>query len=70
MERIRDRAGSEETVHALDGFAAVVDALGPDALAAGVVKPAVLGAPHGLAVQFALADGHAVVKVHHRAHVL
>lgn len=34
--------GSEETVQALHGLAAVVQALRADALAAGVVKPAVL----------------------------
>lgn len=60
---------SEETVHALHGLAAVIHTLRPDALAAGVVKPAVLGSSHGLAVQFALPDGHAVVKVDHCAHV-
>lgn len=60
---------SEETVHALDCLAAIVHAFGSDALAAGVVKPAVLGSSHRLAVQFALADGHAVIKVDHRAHV-
>lgn len=37
-----DRFRSEETVQALDGLAAVVQALWADALAAGVVKPAVL----------------------------
>lgn len=60
---------SEETVHALHCLAAIVHAFGSDALAAGVVKPAVLGSSHRLAVQFALADGHAVIKVDHRAHV-
>lgn len=60
---------SEETVHALHRLAAVVHAFGSDALAAGVVKPAVLGPSHRLAVQLALTDGHAVVEVDHRAHV-
>lgn len=61
---------SEQTVHALHGLAAVVQALRSDALAASVVKPAVLGSSHRLAVEFTLTDGHAVVKVDHRAHVL
>lgn len=60
---------SEETVHALHCLAAIVHAFRSDALAAGVVKPAVLGSSHRLAVQFALTDGHAVIKVDHRAHV-
>lgn len=61
---------SEQTVHALHSLAAVVHTLGSDALAARVVEPPVLGAAHGLAVEFALADGHAVVKVDHGAHVV
>uniref|UniRef100_A0A0E9QQI0 Uncharacterized protein n=1 Tax=Anguilla anguilla TaxID=7936 RepID=A0A0E9QQI0_ANGAN len=56
LSRRTSPRASEETVHALDSLAAVVQALGPNALAAGVVKPAVLGATHGLAVQLALAD--------------
>lgn len=60
---------SEETVHALHSLAAIVHAFRSDALAAGVVKPAVLGSSHRLAVQFALPDGNTVVEVDHRAHV-
>lgn len=60
---------SEQTVHALHCLAAIVHAFGSDALAAGVVEPAVLGSSHRLAVQLTLTDGHAVVKVDHRAHV-
>lgn len=59
----------KHAVHALDSLTAVVDALGPDALAAGVVEPAVLGRPHGLTGDLALMYGHAVVKVDHSAHV-
>lgn len=62
--------GSEEAVHAFDRFGAVVHALGADALAAGVVEPAVLGAAHGLAVLLTLTDRHAVIEVDHRAHAL
>lgn len=47
-------AASEHAVHTLDSFAAVVDALRPDALAAGVVKPPVFGSSHGLARDLAL----------------
>lgn len=61
---------SEETVHALHSLAAVVHALRPDALAARVMKPAVFGSSHRLAVLFTLTDGHAVVEVDHCAHAL
>lgn len=61
---------SEHAVHAFYGFAAVVDAFWPDTLAAGVVKPSVLGSSHGLARDLALMDRHAVVKIDHGAHVL
>lgn len=37
---------SEETVHALHNLAAIVHTFRPDALAAGIVKPAVLGSSH------------------------
>lgn len=65
----RRTLSSEETVHALDSLAAIINALRPNALAASIVEPAVLGSSHRLAVQFALADGHTVIKVDDRAHV-
>lgn len=37
---------SEETVHAFDGFASVVQTLGTDALTAGVVEPTILRSSH------------------------
>lgn len=61
---------SVKAVDALGCFAAVVDTLGADTLAAGVVEPAVLGPAHGLAVLLTLADGHTVVEVHHRTHLI
>lgn len=60
----------KHAVHALDSLAAIVDALRADALAAGVVKPAVFGRSHGLTGDLTLVYGHAVIKVHHSAHVL
>lgn len=60
----------KHAVHTLDSFAAIVDALWTDALAAGVMKPAVLGGSHGLTGYFTLVYGHAVIKVDHSAHVL
>lgn len=60
----------EHAVHTFDSLTAVVDALGADALTAGIVEPAVLGGPHGLTGYLTLMYGHAVVKVHHCAHVL
>lgn len=56
LSRKTSPGASEEAVHALDSLAAIVQTLGPDTLAAGIVEPAVLGAAHRLAVQLALAD--------------
>lgn len=61
---------SEETVHAFDCFTAIIHALGPDTLAAGVVEPAVLRSSHRLTILFTLTNGHTVVEVDHRAHAL
>lgn len=66
-------AGLEPSEHAVDTTgcsAAVVQALRPDALAAGVVEPTVLGSAHGFAVLLALVDGQAVVKEHHSTQVI
>lgn len=61
---------SEETVHAFDCFTAIVHTLGPNALTARIMKPAVLRASHRLTILFTLTNGHTVVKVDHRAHAL
>lgn len=45
---------SEHAVHTFDSFTAIVDAFWPNTLAAGVVKPSVLGSSHGLARDLAL----------------
>lgn len=62
--------GSVLTVHAFGHFASIIDTLGSDAFTAGVVKPAILGAAHGFTVQLTLINGHAVIKVHNRAHCI
>lgn len=59
----------KHAVHTFDRFTSVVNALRANALAAGIVEPAVLGRPHGLTGYFTLMYGHAVIKVNHRAHV-
>lgn len=59
----------KHAVHTFDSFTPIVNALRTDTLAAGIVKPAILGCPHGLTGYFTLMYGHAVIKVNHSTHV-
>ena len=59
----------KHAVHTFDSFATIVDTLWTNALAAGIMEPAILGSTHGLAGYFTLMYGHAVIKVNHSTHV-
>ena len=57
------QARSEQAVQTLWLAASIVQAVGTDALAAGVVEPPVLRGPHRLAGHPTVVYGHAVIKI-------
>lgn len=60
----------KHAVHTFDSFTTIVNTFWTNALAAGVMEPAVFGCPHGLTGYLTLMYGHAVIKINHSTHVL